>query len=174
MTRCWVGAAGAGVPAPSATNRTKAVTSTATPAAMRTPPATRSGAQAHHGRGWRTRQPVSHQGSRPATTPGASTKKTAVPAAAIGLRTLSPPLEAGRLLAWSTAADRKLTVSEASRTAGRAALARRRLARPCGARLERAEQAAWLGLSKCHALIEGVSGHRDDQRLRWSSVVGWR
>lgn len=42
--------------------------------------------QAQDGCGCRTCQPVSHQGTRPATTPGASTKNAALPAAAVGLR----------------------------------------------------------------------------------------
>jgi hypothetical protein len=88
-TSRWVGATGAGVPEPSATKRTNACTSTTTPAASSTAPATRSGTQAQDGCGWRTRQPVSHQGTRPATTPGASTKNTTLTAAAAGLRMVS-------------------------------------------------------------------------------------
>ena len=37
------------------------------------------------------RQPVSHQGTSPATTPGAITRKTAVPAAAVIFRIGSHP-----------------------------------------------------------------------------------
>jgi len=56
--------------------------STAAPAPASTAPATRTGA----GYGLPVRQPVSHQGTSPVTTPGAITRNTAVPAAAVILR----------------------------------------------------------------------------------------
>src|SRR5215213_891524 len=77
---------GAGVPTPSTTTRTNALINTTAPAAIRTAPTTRSGVTAQNGRGCRTRQPVSHQGTSPATTPGASAKKTTLPTAAAVLR----------------------------------------------------------------------------------------
>src|SRR5215831_2138496 len=68
-TRCSVGAGGAGVPRPSIVNCANDPSSVAAPAAISSPPATRC-------------QPVSHQGTSPATTPGAITRKPALPAMA--------------------------------------------------------------------------------------------
>ncbi len=48
---------------------------------------TRSGSQ--YGNRSRTSQPVSHQGTSPATTPGTSTRKTKLPTAALAFATIS-------------------------------------------------------------------------------------
>jgi hypothetical protein len=71
------------VPTPSATKRANACTSTPAPATSSTTPATRNGSH-HPGRSVAS-QPVSHQGTTPATTPGASAKNTALPTAAPAL-----------------------------------------------------------------------------------------
>src|SRR5690242_468661 len=86
-TRRSVGATGAGVPRPSATNRAKAWTSTIAPRMSRISPATRTGA--HPASDPRTCHRVSHQGTRPATTPGATAKNSTLPTAAVGLFTLA-------------------------------------------------------------------------------------
>src|SRR5690349_13367469 len=96
-TRRSVGATGAGVPRPSATNRAKAWTRTIAPRMSMISPATRTGAQ--WASGPRTCHRVSHQGTTPATTPGAAAKNSALPAAAVGLRTLAPQA-AGRAVAF--------------------------------------------------------------------------
>ena len=57
------------------------------PVTSMTSPVTRTVAQWVSGP--RTRQPVSHQGTRPATTPGAIAKNSALPAAAVDLRMLT-------------------------------------------------------------------------------------
>src|SRR6516165_2583487 len=77
-TRCSVGAAGAGVPRPSSANCANDPSSVAAPAAISSPPATRTGT----GHPPPCCQPVSHQGTSPATTPGATTRKPALPAMA--------------------------------------------------------------------------------------------
>src|SRR5690242_10136920 len=77
-----VGAAGEGVPAPSATNRANARSRTASPAASSSPPATRTGG--HQGA---ARQPVIQYGSTPTTSPGATSRNSRLPATAAGLRT---------------------------------------------------------------------------------------
>src|SRR6185312_6585035 len=83
-TRRSVGATGAGVPRPSATNRAKAWTRTIAPRMSMISPATRTGAQ--WASGPRTCHRVSHQGTTPATTPGAAAKNSVLPTAAAGLR----------------------------------------------------------------------------------------
>src|SRR5262245_6374872 len=94
ITRCSVGATGEGVPSPSMTNRAKAWTRTNAPRTRRITPPTRRAAQ--WASGPRTCQCVSHQGTRPATTPGATAKNSALPAAAVGLRILAPsPVSVG-------------------------------------------------------------------------------
>ena len=65
---------------PSITNRANALTRTAAAQIVSTAPITRTGSQ--NGSGVSNRQPVSHQGTTPATTPGASAKKIPLPAAA--------------------------------------------------------------------------------------------
>src|SRR5579872_1615169 len=82
-TRLSVGATGAGVPRPSATNRAKAWTSTIAPRMSRISPATRTGAQPASDP--RTCHRVSHQGTTPATTPGATAKNSTLPTAAVSL-----------------------------------------------------------------------------------------
>src|SRR5262249_40997426 len=77
-TRCSVGAGGAGVPRPSVANCVNDPSSAAAPAAISTPPANRTGT----GHAAPCCQPVSHQGTSPATTPGATTRKPALPAMA--------------------------------------------------------------------------------------------
>src|SRR5262245_25738185 len=77
-TRCSVGAGGAGVPRPSIVNCADDPSSAAAPAAISRPPATRTGT----GHSAPCCQPVSHQGTSPATTPGAMTRKPALPAMA--------------------------------------------------------------------------------------------
>src|SRR5207245_6369216 len=76
-TSLSVGATGAGVPIPSATKRAKASRSTAAPAATAIQPMTWShaGAPADCHR-------LRSQGTRPATTPGARTRKSRLPTAA--------------------------------------------------------------------------------------------
>src|SRR5918995_1445634 len=84
-TRRSLGATGAGVPRPSPTKRANACTSTRTPAAMRIRPPIHSGTQ--YGKGPRASQPVSNHGTRPATTPGANTRNTRLPMAALAFGT---------------------------------------------------------------------------------------
>src|SRR4051794_9820572 len=67
------------------TKRAKAITRTMAPASTRTSPTMRTGV----GQSSRTCQWVSPHGMRPATTAGAATKKTALPAAAFHLRMLA-------------------------------------------------------------------------------------
>ena len=68
----------------------------AAPAASRITPATRSGSQ--YGSGSRTSQPVSSHGISPATTPGASTRNTRLPSAALArLETTMPDGVADRI-----------------------------------------------------------------------------
>src|SRR5262249_18094178 len=77
-TRCSGGAGGAGVPRPSIAN---CATDPRTPGARGThspPPMPRTGP----GTAAPACQPVSHQGTSPATTPGAITRKPALPAMA--------------------------------------------------------------------------------------------
>src|SRR5215472_15222792 len=78
-TSCSVGAGGAGVPRPSTANCANDPISVTAPAAVTTPPMTRTGT----GMATPARQPVSHQGTSPATTPGAITRKPALPATAV-------------------------------------------------------------------------------------------
>ena len=81
-TSCSVGAGGAGVPRPSTAKCANDQISTAAPAAISTPPVTWTGT----GQAAPACQPVSHHGTRPATTPGASTRKAALPATAAFVR----------------------------------------------------------------------------------------
>src|SRR5690349_12740987 len=67
---------------PSITKRAKAYSRNATPIPTMKAPTTRVGAESVS-----TRQPVIAQGTRPATTPGATRRKRALPAAAFALRT---------------------------------------------------------------------------------------
>src|SRR3954468_3776367 len=69
---------------PSTTNRAKAWTSKAVPASRIRTPSRRAGSQYVSAAPGRHR--VSHQGSRPATVPGARAKNTALPAAATLVR----------------------------------------------------------------------------------------
>lgn len=77
-TRRCVGAIGAGVPRPCVTKTSKAQRIVVTPAMIRRVPATRSDSEGV----CRACQPVSHHGTSPATTPGASAKNPALPSAA--------------------------------------------------------------------------------------------
>src|SRR5690348_634920 len=67
-------------------NCAKAATRTAAPAAIITTPATRTGT----GHELPACQPVSHHGTSPATTPGATTRNTTLPATAVSFR-IGPP-----------------------------------------------------------------------------------
>src|ERR1041385_5153479 len=89
-TRRSGAATGAGVPRPSITKRTKDWPAAATPATTRAAPTMRSGVQP--GSGSRSRQPVSSQGITPAIVPGATTKNSALPAAARILLTRGLPV----------------------------------------------------------------------------------
>src|SRR5215813_2482193 len=88
-TNCLGGATGAGVPMPSVTNRANAWRSTAVPQMIRSAPNARNGSQGANGS--QSRQRVSHQGTTPATKPGARTKKIKLPNAATALRMLILP-----------------------------------------------------------------------------------
>src|SRR5262245_53900570 len=72
-----VGATGAGVPRPSRTKRTNALTRRGRATTRSTAPSTRTGAAI----GWLSHR-VNHHGTSPTTTPGASAKKSALPSAA--------------------------------------------------------------------------------------------
>src|SRR4051794_21325299 len=93
-----VGATGAGVPAPSTTKRAKACSSAATPATTSAAPRMTSQVG-----GSFERQPVSSHGTTPPMTPGATTRNTRLPRAALRLRTgplggrRFPELEPGAL-----------------------------------------------------------------------------
>src|ERR671919_1857605 len=76
-TRRSGGATGAGVPRPSMTKRAKACSRKATPAPIEAPPTMRTASGASS-----IFQSVSRYGTSPATTPGASRRKAALPAAA--------------------------------------------------------------------------------------------
>src|SRR5919199_2062539 len=93
-TRRSGAATGAGVPKPSTTKRTNALTSTISPARSSNPPSTRTGAQ--YGRGSRACQRVNNHGIRPTTTPGATRKNTALPTAAFRLRIATPRSQLSR------------------------------------------------------------------------------
>ena len=81
ITSSSVGATGAGVPRPSQANLTKAFTSTAAPATVINTPMTAMRADA--GQGGPNSHRVSSHGTTPATTQGATMKKTALPSAAV-------------------------------------------------------------------------------------------
>src|SRR5215468_7248753 len=93
-TNRWGGATGAGVPTPSVTKRTNADTTTAAPATISAAPTIRSSTPtgpSPSGSG-RACQPVMTHGRYPAKTPGARTRKTALPIAAPRLpNARSPP-----------------------------------------------------------------------------------
>ena len=84
-----VGATGAGVPSPSQAKRAKASRTTTRPAAIRRRPAQRRAATPSTGGSGPQR--VISQGIRPATTPGARTRKTRLPTAALIRPAISLP-----------------------------------------------------------------------------------
>src|SRR5262245_36054170 len=96
-TSCSVGAGGAGVPLPWTANCANAVRSATAPTPVSTAPVIRTGT----GQPAPGCHPVSHQGTRPATTPGAITRKAALPAVAVIFR-IGPRPAIGRalLMAW--------------------------------------------------------------------------
>src|SRR5829696_4352075 len=81
ITSSSVGATGAGVPRPSQANLTKAFTNTAAPATVINTPMTAMRPDA--GQGGPNSHRVSSHGTTPATTQGATMKKTALPSAAV-------------------------------------------------------------------------------------------
>ena len=73
-----MGATGAGVPIPSRAKRANALSSATTAAPSSSAPAARSGQGQE-----RDSHPVSSHGTRPATVPGATTRNSALPMAAL-------------------------------------------------------------------------------------------
>src|SRR3954469_13619017 len=136
MTRCRVGATGAGVPTPSMTNRTNACSKTTTPGTRITYPTTAmiSGGPA-------TPPPVSPQGTSPATTPGSTTRKSRLPAAALrrASRGWSPFSTAPRILLERACRPRWGVRAAVQRRSGERDVAE--LPAPVEVRLQRAVEA---------------------------------